>query len=110
MKIVRLLSLAAGMAALPVLAQTPAEAPAEAQAPAAAAEASASLQVKSGNLIFSADGRRIGRVDRVVTVNGAPVSVSVIYSGRIVRIPVETLSNNERGLVTTLSSKEVKAL
>lgn len=108
MKIVRLLSLAAGMAALPALAQTPAEAPAE--APAAAAEASAPLQVKSGNLIFSADGRRIGRVDRVVTVNGAPVSVSVIYSGRIVRIPVETLSNNERGLVTTLSSKEVKAL
>lgn len=111
MKIVRLLAFAAGMAALPAHAQTPAETTAETQAPAAAeAEAKAPVQVKSGNLVFAADGRRIGRVDRVVTVNGAPVSVSVIYSGRIVRIPVETLSNTERGLVTTLTSKEVKAL
>lgn len=105
MKLVTLLSLSLGMAALPALAETAAET----QAP-AAAEAPAEVQVKTGVLVVAADGRRVGRVDRVITVDGKPVSASVIYSGRIVRIPVETLSNSERGLVSTLSSQEIKKL
>ena len=105
MKLVTLLSLSFGLAALPALAETAAQAPAP-----AAAEAPASVEVKAGVLVIAADGRRIGRVDRVVTMGGNPVSVSVIYSGRVVRIPVETLSNSERGLVSTLTSQEIKKL
>ncbi|HEY4545400.1 MAG TPA: hypothetical protein VIG90_03095 [Pedomonas sp.] len=105
MKIVHLVTLVASMAALPALAETAANAPA-----AAAAEAQAAVQVKAGVLVIAADGRRIGRVDRVFSENGTPVTVSVIYSGRVVRIPVNTLSNSERGLVSTLTAKEIKAL
>lgn len=105
MKIVKLLSLAAGMAVFPAMAETAGNA----QAP-AAVDASASVQVKTGVLVIAADGRRIGRVDRVIEIGDAPVSVSVIYNGRIVRIPVDTLSNSDRGLVSTLSSQEIKKL
>lgn len=105
MKLVTLFSLSFGLAALPALAETAVET----QVP-AAAEAPAAVQVKSGVLVVAADGRRIGRVDRVISVDGTPVSVSVIYSGRVVRIPVATLSNSERGLVSTLSSQEIKKL
>ena len=107
MKFARLFCLAATMAAFPALAHAAEETPAAAPAP---AEAQAAVDVKTGVLVVAADGRRIGRVERVFSYNGAPQSVSVIYNGRLVRIPVSTLSNSERGLVSTLTSKEIKGL
>jgi hypothetical protein len=67
---------------------------------------------KAGALVRSSDGKRIGRVDRIVTgQDGQPVSASVIYDSRFVYIPVSTLTVAEDGRMTTsLSRKEVSAL
>ncbi len=55
--------------------------------------------------MWSADGRRIGRVDRV---RGA--AVVVISDMKMVYIPVATISKNDHGLVSTLSRKEIDRL
>ena len=83
-----------------------ATAPAFAQAPADSAAAAASAPtVSRGALIFSAEGRRIGRVDRV---RGS--DVSVIYNGKFVSIPTSSLSAGERGLTTSLTQAELGKL
>ncbi|QZP09947.1 hypothetical protein K5X80_16080 [Caenibius sp. WL] len=88
----KFLIIAASLATVPAMAQ-------EASAPAAASN------VKQGVMVYSADGRRIGRVDRVR--DGA---VSIIFDGRIVRIPVSTLSDAEKGVTTSLTRKDVTKL
>lgn len=89
---IKFLIIAASLATVPAMAQ-------EASAPAAAAN------VKQGAMVYSADGRRIGRVDRVR--DGA---VNIIFDGRIVRIPVSTLSDADKGLTTSLTRKDVTKL
>lgn len=93
MKIAYMFAALAAMTSVPAIAQ-PAE-PAPAAAPA----------VARGALIFTAEGRRIGRVDRV---RGA--SVSVIYNGHFVEIPLGSLSTGERGVTTSLSQAEIAKL
>lgn len=96
MKIQTVFALALGLVAVPsaVLAQATA-APAAVAAP----------TIKGGELVFSADGRRIGRVDRV-----RGDAVAVINDTKMVYIPIATLSANERGLVSTLSRKDIDRL
>jgi len=67
---------------------------------------------KAGTMILSADGKRIGRIDRIITnKDGQAVSASVIYNSRFVYVPVSTLTVGEDGRATTsLSRKEVSAL
>lgn len=93
MRSIKLLLIAASfVAAVPAMAQ-------DAGAPAAASN------VKKGVMVYSADGRRIGRVDRV-----RDDAVNIIYDGRMIRIPVSTLSDADKGVTTSLTGKEVSRL
>jgi hypothetical protein len=69
------------------------------------------VAVKSGDLIVTADGKRLGRVDTVTVQGGAPYAVSVIYDSKFVKIPVSTLTSGEGGrLQTSLSRDDVRKL
>lgn len=86
----QLLALTFGLAIAPVAAQAQTAAPA------------ADAGVARGAMIFSADGRRIGRVDYV-----RDGQVGVIFDGRFVVVPIATLSAGERGFTSTLSRAEI---
>lgn len=98
MKNIKALVIAMSMVSAPVMAQAPAESPVAATA------------VTEGAMVFSADGRRIGRVDRVKSTNGAPSAVSIIYGGRFIYVPVSTLNASERGFTSTLTKAELGKL
>ncbi|KMS53069.1 hypothetical protein V473_18945 [Sphingobium cupriresistens LL01] len=73
--------------------------PALAQAPA----------VDRNAAIFSAEGTKIGKVDKVVTADdGALAAVRVIYRGKFITIPAATLSTGEKGVTTSLSNADLK--
>lgn len=66
---------------------------------------------KSGTLLVTSDGKRVGRIDRVITgANGEPKSVSVIYDSRFVYVPVSSLTMGDGRVTTSLTRKEVAAL
>ena len=90
----RAVAIALGLSAVPALAQG-AAVPATAAAPA----------ISRGDMVFSADGHMIGRVDRVNAT-----SVSVIYDDRYVNIPTTTLSAKGKDLATSLKRAEVSKL
>lgn len=94
MKIHSVIALALSLSTLPVAAHAADEAP-----------TAAAATIKSGDLLWSSDGRRIGRVDRV---RGA--SVSVIYDTRMIYVPAATLKSGDKGLTTSLTRKEIDRL
>lgn len=62
-------------------------------------------------MLKTADGARVGRIDRVqVGADGAPVSVRIIYKGRFVTIPTQTITADETGLTTSLNRADVNRL
>jgi hypothetical protein len=93
MKISYALAIALAAAAVPAFAQSAAE------------TAAATSGVAKGSMIFSSEGRRIGRVDRV-----RPASVSVIYNGKFVEIPSSSLTASENGFKTSLSKVDLAKL
>ncbi|HWV12205.1 MAG TPA: hypothetical protein VN110_02820 [Sphingobium sp.] len=77
----------------------------------AAAIAADAPLIKQNALVKTADGRKVGYIDRILKDSaGAPTAVQIIYSGRFVVIPATTLSAAEKGLVTSLTAKEVNRL
>jgi hypothetical protein len=84
----------------------------ESAAPAADAPAvAAALDVKLGKFVTTADGLRVGRIDRIqADKDGKPASVAIIYQSRFVFVPVSTLSAQERGYVTSLTRKDVATM
>jgi hypothetical protein len=77
----------------------------------AAAIAADAPVIKQNALVKTADGRKVGYIDRIQKDStGAPTGVQIIYSGRFVVIPATTLSAAEKGLVTSLTAKEVNRL
>ncbi|WP_156679907.1 hypothetical protein [Sphingomonas profundi] len=76
-----------------------------------AQEAATASTVKTGAFLWSADAKRIGRVERVIpTRDGAPGWASVIVDSRFVSVPVTTISASDKGLVTSLSKADVRKL
>lgn len=73
-------------AAMPALAQTPV--------------------ATKGAMLHSADGVRLGEVDRVESDG----SVQLIFEGKVVTVPGNTLSVQDGSLVTTLKKVEVMNL
>jgi hypothetical protein len=100
-KIVRCTAVALALSVASVaIAQTAAE-----PAPAAA------VALKSGVSLTSADGKRIGRIERIVkAADGSPVSASVIVDSRFVYVPASTLSASGNGFTTSLTRTEVRKL
>lgn len=73
----------------------------------AAEPAVSAVAVKEGAMVFSADGRRIGRVDRVKSTDGTPIAVSIIYNGRFIYVPVSTLTASDRGFTSSLTKADL---
>ena len=72
---------------------------------------SAGPAIKGNEILRSADGRRIGTIDRVVLdQDRSPVAVSLVVGSRFVKVPVSTLTAANGGLVTSLSYDEIKKL
>jgi hypothetical protein len=77
-------------------------------APAFAADAPV---IDRNEAIFSAEGTKLGKIDRVLPgTDGAASTVRVIYRGKFITIPVQTLSTGEKGLTTSLTNAELKKL
>jgi len=89
-----------------------ASAPAIAQdtAPAVQSAEAGAVAVRRGQLVFSADGRRVGRVETLVGDAAAPSAVKVIKDSKMVSIPVSTLSTGDRDsrLNTSLAYRDIK--
>lgn len=92
-------------AAVAALATTSATAAfAESPAPAATiAAAAGAVSVKTGNMLYSSSGHRIGSVYRV-TSDGNP---QVILDGRLVTVPGSSLSDVGGKLTTSLSKRDL---
>lgn len=76
-----------------------------------AAPAAAASELKPGATLWSSDGKRIGRVDRIVaTQAGAPGWANVIVDSRFVSVPVTTISAGDKGFATSLSRAEIRKL
>jgi len=83
------IALAALSLATPALAETPA--------------------IERNAAIYSAEGTRLGKVDRVITqADGSASTVRLIYRGKFIAIPAETLSTSDKGLTTSLTNAELK--
>lgn len=79
--------------------------------PAAVVAQAAAPAVKTGMMIISADGKRIGRIyDLDKSSDGAIKSVVVIRDAKLIRISAATLTPAEKGLTTTLSIADVSKL
>lgn len=93
MNVLKFVVIAAGLMSRPAFAQ------------ADVASAQASVAVKRGDMVYSADDRRIGRIDRV-----RGDKVGIIYRDRFVDIPVSTLTAGERGYKTSLTRADINKL
>lgn len=91
------LTLAAALVALSIpqagIAQEPTDAP-------------ATPTVKKGDMIFGADGKRIGRVYRVEEEKDGTRVIKVIFRSKMLSIPEDTLTAGERGFVASSPRSE----
>jgi hypothetical protein len=84
---------------------------ADTPAPEAAAAATAPAPLKAGLLLWSSEGKRIGRIDRVFAAkDGTPLSASVIFESRFVYVPASTITASDSGLKTSLTRAEILKL
>ncbi|WP_404477306.1 hypothetical protein [Novosphingobium sp. BL-52-GroH] len=76
--------------------------------PALAAEAPT---VDRNQTVFSAEGTKLGKIDRVLQgADGTASAVRLIYRGKFITIPAQTLSSGEKGLTTSMTNAELKKL
>ncbi|WP_176594277.1 hypothetical protein [Sphingobium sp. EM0848] len=67
--------------------------------------------IKARTMVKTTDGARIGLIDRIIkNADGTPGSVQIIYKGRFVSIPASTLISGDKGLVTSLTTDNLKKL
>lgn len=68
-------------------------------------------KVGHGDMVYSADGAALGRVDYIQKgKDGAPQYVAVIHDMHMIHIPNESLSTGPKGLSTSLSKADVEKL
>jgi hypothetical protein len=69
------------------------------------------LGLKMGEAIRTADGRRLGAIDHVVSDRaGKATAVSVIYDGRFVAVPIGSIVRADKGLTTNLTMAAIRSL
>ena len=68
--------------------------------------ASSTMEVKRGDMLYTADGKRLGNVYRV-SANG---DAQLIYRGKMITVAVGTLTAAEGKLTTTMTLDEVRKL
>ncbi len=75
------------------------------------AQSTATVSVREGAILTTADGRRLGRIARVVNnAAGDPVAASVIVDSRFVSVPLSTITVDGRRATTSLSLAQVRDL
>jgi hypothetical protein len=77
-----------------------------AQSPSSSEAATIAVAASKGKMLVAANGARLGAVYRV----GADGSAQIFIDGKLVSIPVATLSTANGRLTTSLSKSEVLAL
>ena len=76
-----------------------------------AVAAHAAPVLKQGSMLISADGRKIGQIDRIIPApDGTPSVANVIFDERMVHIPASTISVTDTAVVTSLSRAEIRKL
>ena len=93
--------------AMPLTAATAQTAAAGATPAVMAAPVAAPMGIKSNTVVYSSDGRVIGRIDHVRQAAGVQVAASIIHNGSFVEVPVTTLTQNNRSYVTSLTLAQV---
>lgn len=67
--------------------------------------------VREGMNLVTSEGRRVGRIARVLTnAAGEPVSATVIVNSRFVAVPIATITGDGRRATTSLTFAELRAL
>lgn len=77
------------------------------QAPVFAADAPA---ISKRATIYSAEGTKIGKVEKVLEGPNGAEAVRVIYRGKFLTIPASSLTPDEKGLKTSLTNADIKKL
>jgi hypothetical protein len=77
-----------------------------AEAPSSPAAATAPAAVSKGQMLVGADGGRLGSVSRI-SADGSP---QIILDGKLITVPVATLSMANGKLTTSLTKSQVLAL
>ena len=76
-----------------------------------ASPGAATASIRSSMLLRSADDKLLGRIERVVTSkDGLPLAANLIHDGRIVNVPVATITVDGRAAKTSLTRSEVRKL
>lgn len=70
----------------------------------AVAQDTATVEVKRGDMLYTADGKRVGNVYRV----SAEGDAQLIYRGKMITVPASTLSKDGGKLSTSLTLDEVR--
>jgi hypothetical protein len=73
-------------------------------APAVAMAQDATVEVKRGDMLYTADGKRVGNIYRVSATGDA----QLIYRGKMITVPASTLSQDGGKLTTSLTLDEVR--
>lgn len=65
--------------------------------------------IKENALVTTADGKRIGRIYELRKAkDGTVTSVAIIKDDRMIHVPASTLTAGEKGLITSLTSQDLK--
>jgi uncharacterized protein YrrD len=75
-----------------------------------ASDTQASVGLKTGETIRTADGKQLGKVDYIVADRaGNPVSARVIYDGRFVSVPVSSMVRAGKAVTTSLTLAAIRS-
>jgi hypothetical protein len=67
--------------------------------------------IKAGVTVVDANGKKIAKIDKVTqAADGSVADVAVIYEGRIVHIPGNTLTAGDDKVTTSLTRADVSKL
>ncbi len=75
-----------------------------------AAVPAAAPVVRTDALIATADGRKLGRIGRIVKKDSVAVAANVIFDSRLIAIPVETITETAKGYTTSLTYADVRKM
>ena len=70
------------------------------------AAATSTVEVRRGDMLYTADGKRLGNVYRV----SAEGAAQLIYRGKMITVSADTLTAAEGKLTTSLTMAEVRKL
>lgn len=69
------------------------------------------VTIPAHSMLYSAEGTKLGRVTEVVAnSDGSPQAVKLIYDGRFIMIPANTLTTAEKGLKTSLNNATLRRM